>query len=121
MNPPVSSLFAEIVQEQSMGVDLERSLMKAANASRGEDVKLFATSIAIQLRSGGNLADRLTKIEEPSQLAEELYLSTLTRLPTEEERNDVAEHLKDRSADRAVAVGELVWALLSSNEFRFNH
>ena len=70
--------------------------------------------------SGGNLADRLVKIEAPQELAEELYLSTLTRFPTDEERHDVAEHLKDRS-DRAVALGEIVWALLSSNEFRFNH
>lgn len=71
--------------------------------------------------SGGNLTDRLTKIEDPAQLADELYLSTLTRFPTEAERSDVASHLHDRSADRPTAVGELVWALLSSNEFRFNH
>ena len=71
--------------------------------------------------SGGNLADRLVKIESPQELADELYLSALTRFPSEEERNDVAEYLKDRTSDRAVAVGELVWALLSSNEFRFNH
>lgn len=71
--------------------------------------------------SGGNLAHRLVKIESPQEVADELYLSTLTRFPTEEERNDVAEHLKARAADRAVAIGEIVWALLSSNEFRFNH
>lgn len=71
--------------------------------------------------SGGNLADRLVKIESPQELADELYLSTLTRFPTDEERHEVAEHLKDRTGDRAVAIGEVVWALLSSNEFRFNH
>jgi hypothetical protein len=54
-------------------------------------------------------------------LAEELYLSTLSRLPTEEERQDVAQYLEGRTADRAAAVAELVWALLSSNEFRFSH
>jgi hypothetical protein len=71
--------------------------------------------------SAGSLAERLTKIEDAGTLAEDLYLSTLTRFPSPQERDDVATFLKDRTADRAAAIGELAWALLSSNEFRFNH
>ena len=38
-----------------------------------------------------------------------------------DESKDVAEHLTGRDKDRAVALQELVWALLASAEFRFNH
>lgn len=70
---------------------------------------------------GGNLTDRLKKLSDPAAVAEELYLSVLTRRPGADETRDVAEHLKERDKDRAVALQELVWALLASAEFRFNH
>lgn len=65
MQPPVSHIFARICQEQSLGVGLERSLRDAAEASSSADLKLFATSVAIQIRTGGNLAgmiDRLAQV-----------------------------------------------------------
>ena len=69
----------------------------------------------------GNLTDRLGQLQEPAALAEELYLSVLTRRPTREEQDEVAEFLKRSGKDRAAALQELVWALVASAEFRFNH
>jgi hypothetical protein len=69
----------------------------------------------------GNLTDRLQKLDDPAAVAEELYLSVLTRRPDAGEVKDVAEHLQGRTADRAAALQELAWALLASAEFRFNH
>ena len=69
----------------------------------------------------GNLSDRLAQLKEADGVAEELYLSVLTRLPTDEERKEVADFLTGRTADRAAALQELAWALLASAEFRFNH
>jgi hypothetical protein len=69
----------------------------------------------------GGLAERLTAIDDSAKLAEELYLSVLTRMPAEEEAADVGQYLDGRTEDRAAAIGELVWALVSSTEFRFNH
>lgn len=69
----------------------------------------------------GNLTDRLTKLEAADAVAEELYLSVLTRPPVAEERKEVADYLKGHKADRAAALQELAWALLASAEFRFNH
>lgn len=68
----------------------------------------------------GNLAERLSKLEKPTDIAEELYLSVLTRRPTAEESTEIADFLKSR-ADRAVALQDLIWALTASAEFRFNH
>ncbi len=70
----------------------------------------------------GSLVDRLMKLNDPAAIADELYLSILTRPPTTEERAEVAEYLTDRGADqRAAAFQELAWALVASVEFRFNH
>src|SRR5579884_1613272 len=67
----------------------------------------------------GNLVDRLGRLDGDA-LSDELYLSVFTRLPTAEERKDVADYLKAR-ADRTEALKEVVGALLASAEFRFNH
>jgi hypothetical protein len=69
----------------------------------------------------GNLTDRLGKLKEADAIAEELYLSVLTRYPAAEERKEVAEYLAARTTDRPAALQDLVWALLTSAEFRFNH
>lgn len=71
--------------------------------------------------SRGNLTDRLNNLAEPEKVAEELYLSVLTRRPTPQEVTDVTDYLAARPKDKPAAVREMVWALLSSNEFRFHH
>ena len=67
----------------------------------------------------GNLIQRLNAIEEPEQLAGQLYLSILCRTPDVEELEVVAKLLQENSSDRASFIQELVWGLLSSSEFRF--
>ena len=68
-----------------------------------------------------NVADRVIKQTDSRIAAEEIYLSVLTRLPTDDEVADVTAYLAARTADRNVAAQELVWAVLNSAEFRFNH
>ena len=68
----------------------------------------------------GNLVTRLQEKMEPAVAADEMYLAILNRPATADEQTAVAEFLKDRT-DRPVAIAELVWALLASAEFRFNH
>jgi len=67
-----------------------------------------------------NLVARLVKIDDTARLADEMYASVFSRSATENEKQQVAAYLKDRS-DKSVAIGEMAWALLSSSEFRFNH
>lgn len=69
----------------------------------------------------GNLVERLSKLPDDGAVAEELYLSVLTRRPTKEEQSDVAEFLAKRADKRAVALGQLAWALAASIEFCVNH
>jgi hypothetical protein len=69
----------------------------------------------------GNLSHRLAALTDPGAIAEELYLSVLTRLPTPAERDEVRDFLARHAANRPAALQDLAWALLASAEFRFNH
>jgi hypothetical protein len=81
-----------------------------------------ATQVSAWMKpKAGNLADRLLKLSEPAALAEELYLSVLTRQPGEDELAAVAQYLTGRDKDRSTAIEEMIWGLLSSAEFRFHH
>mgnify|MGYP002623204188 CR=1 FL=1 len=69
----------------------------------------------------GNLTERLLKLEDSGKLADELYLAILSRPPHAEETADVHRYLEAHASDRAAAIQDLSWGLLSSAEFRFNH
>ncbi len=71
--------------------------------------------------SGDNLAARLNKEQDVSLLAEELYLSVLTRSPSATETADVGNYLSSRAEEKTQAIQEMIWGLLASAEFRFNH
>ena len=69
----------------------------------------------------GNLIDRLSKIADDGKAAEEMYLSVLSRIPTDEEKSGVVKYLTKNSAKRVAALGQFAWALLASTEFSVNH
>ncbi|MCI0332510.1 MAG: DUF1549 domain-containing protein [Planctomycetes bacterium] len=71
--------------------------------------------------AAGNVTEKITKQEDPKAAAEELYLSVLTRLPSDAEAAEVVAHLANHKDNKPAAAQELVWALLNSAEFRFNH
>ena len=66
-----------------------------------------------------NTTERLVKATDPKLAAEELYLGLLSRMPVEQEVEEVTAFLAARP-DRSKAAQELVWGLISSAEFRFN-
>ena len=80
-----------------------------------------ATVLSWLTPQSGNLIDRLDKITDADKVAEELYLTVLTRLPSAEEKIEVADYLKKHADRRGVALGHLAWALLASTEFCVNH
>ncbi|MFN8705041.1 MAG: hypothetical protein ACK50J_00045, partial [Planctomyces sp.] len=69
--------------------------------------------------AGDNASERIVKTQDAGLAAEDLYLGVLSRMPTDEEKIDVRDFLAARS-DRSLAARELMWALISSAEFRFN-
>ncbi len=69
----------------------------------------------------GNVTERILSAEPPTIAIDDLYLTVFNRRPTEDETAEVVAYFSDRESDRAVAAQELVWGLLTSAEFRFNH
>jgi len=59
---PVGALFGEVCQQQQLGMAMDQSLRAVADRHDSEDLKFFATSVVIQLRSGGNLADMMERL-----------------------------------------------------------
>jgi hypothetical protein len=72
-------------------------------------------------KSGNNLVARLTAMKDDRELVGTAVWSVLSRPPDAEESTLLSRWLADHGPDRAKACGELVWALLTSAEFRFNH
>jgi hypothetical protein len=70
---------------------------------------------------GENLTGRLLKQTDAASLADELYLSVLSRPPSDEETKGVADFLAARADRHEKAVTSLIWSLLASNEFGVNH
>lgn len=68
----------------------------------------------------GSLVERAAKLAEPSLVAEELFLTVFSRLPSDDERRDIGEMLH-AVPNRSNALADIVWAMLASAEFRFNH
>lgn len=57
----------------------------------------------------------------PERIVEELYLLTLNRPPTETERRKAVRAYAETGASRQTATEDVLWALLNSAEFVFNH
>jgi hypothetical protein len=72
-------------------------------------------------KAGNNLVSRLAAIQDVEQIVDTAAWTVLSRPPDAEERTLLKRWIAERGPDRAKACGELVWALLTSAEFRFNH
>lgn len=58
----------------------------------------------------GNLLGRVSKLKENDEVADEIYLSILTRRPTMEERKELTEYLARPGKDRDASLREYAWA-----------
>ena len=71
-------------------------------------------------QSGGRLMRLLEGGASNEQVINEFYLATVTRFPSDAERNELEQMLAARP-ERQQALKSLVWALLCSREFAYNH
>jgi hypothetical protein len=57
----------------------------------------------------------------PAELIRELYLVALCRPPSEAETKLLLEHVTTQGKDARTAYADIIWALINSEEFLFNH
>lgn len=82
-----------------------------------------STMLSLLRDEPSTLLKRLTAISEPEPLAEELYLSVLSRRPSAVEVAQVRQMIEELKtpAERQEPLTALIWGLLLSSEFRLNH
>ena len=71
--------------------------------------------------AGGNVSEQLIEEKDPGKAALDLYMTILSRPPDPDESAEVVRMLTARAKEKPAVVQELVWGLLNSVEFRFNH
>ncbi len=71
--------------------------------------------------SGDRLIGYLKEMTDDQKLVQAATRSVLSREPTEEEQKALTDYLAGRAERRESAIKQIVWALVSSPEFRFNH
>ncbi len=101
------------------GCECERS----SNATLGQ-VLLLANSDEIENRisdGNGRIAALVKDKKTDTECIEELYLATLGRLPAPAEMTKTASYLTKFSGERQQALEDVLWSLLNSKEFMFNH
>jgi hypothetical protein len=70
---------------------------------------------------GGSITRLVKQHADDGKLADELYLTFFSRLPTDKERGVAVEYLSRDKAKRREAAEDLVWSMMNSLEFIFNH
>jgi hypothetical protein len=96
--------------ERSPGATLAQVLL-LANSDETEN----------KLADGNGRIARLINEQKPTpEIIDELYLACYSRLPTDDERNTTVSYI-DTADDRRRAAEDVLWSLVNSKEFLFNH
>lgn len=83
---------------------------------------LNSPEIMAKIRDRHGRARKLATSDlRPDEIIDELYLATLSRQPTAEETVLMREAFSSPEATRRAAAEDVLWALLNSKEFLFNH
>lgn len=104
--------------QRTQSCDCERSA--APNLSQALFFFNDAALVTKITAADGRLAKLLKETPKDDRLLDELYLLTLTRLPTEAERMRTREHLKT-AGSRSEGYEDVLWSLLNRREFLITH
>jgi hypothetical protein len=69
---------------------------------------------------GGRIAQIIKDVAGEGQRIDELYLWTLSRMPTDEERQTCVKYVKESSSPQR-GLEDVLWSLLNTKEFLLNH
>lgn len=74
-----------------------------------------------RIRQGKVVESMLQQKKEPREIIRSLYLTALSREPTDMELEKLLAAVPAEPAPRKEALEDIFWALLNSKEFIFNH
>jgi hypothetical protein len=100
------------IPDENYQVSVEEALLLSNSAQAQNDL------LADQSQT---LVGYLKSLGDRQRMIEKAYVAILARSPSQSEREAVANYLDARQDRSDAAVQQLIWALLTSAEFRFNH
>ena len=97
-------------------------------SDRNNDVSVFqslhmlnSTHIANKINTGWKLKQIYKKEKSPARRIEELYLTVLSRFPTDAERKVVSNYSRSSGLDGRQVFNDIAWGLINSKEFMLRH
>jgi Protein of unknown function (DUF1553)/Protein of unknown function (DUF1549)/Bacterial Ig-like domain (group 2) len=115
----VDSYFLSVFgrPDSSSACECERS----GDSSLAQALHLY-NSVELGKKTAGDRLKRLVADKRPvEERLGDLYLIALSRRPTSEELAGMKEYLENRTANVSAAYEDILWALVNTKEFRFNH
>ncbi|MED5279624.1 MAG: hypothetical protein VYD86_10920, partial [Verrucomicrobiota bacterium] len=88
-----------------------------------DEALYFSNSDQVQndlLGEGGKLLGRVLKTEGLAKRLEVVFLNTLSREPSPDETETLNQYLAARNENEKGAWQQVLWALMTSSEMRFN-
>jgi hypothetical protein len=82
---------------------------------------LNSSHVQRKIENGPALRKLLQGAGGPQELINSIYLTVLSRKPSQEELREIAAYSKGPTGRRREAVVDLVWALINSTEFLYRH
>jgi hypothetical protein len=116
----VGSSFLEMFGRSSRDTGMESERNNRPTASQRLHL-LNSSHIQRKLEQGPKLQALLHSRGSQRQTVSELYLTILSRQPTEEELKTIVAYTSSGSARASDALVDLAWALINSEEFLYRH
>ncbi|MFI3317620.1 MAG: DUF1800 family protein [Rikenellaceae bacterium] len=115
----VSSPQLDLFGRPSRDFSLENQRVNDLN-SKQTLYLLNATSINTKISTSKLITQMVEKQESREDVIREIYLMMLSRRPSAEETAAILSYVKSNQSMRAMA-SDLIWAMLNSPEYLFNH
>lgn len=116
----ISSSFLELFGRPARDTGLEAE----RNNRISDDQKLHllnSSHVQRKIQQGPKLQAMMRNTKNPRDLVSQLYLTILSRYPTDDEWKTVAAHSQSGAGRGQAAMVDLVWALVNSSEFLYRH
>jgi len=94
--------------------DLELSMRQTLHILNSSDVQN-------KINASPYLRRLMQQQKEDAKIVEEVFLRTLSRFPSDEEKKKVTDYMAAQKSARTQAIQDLLWAVFNTKEFLFNH
>lgn len=116
----ITSSFLELFGRSSRDTGLESERNNRPTASQRLHM-LNSSHVQRKIEQGPALQGLMRAKIKPRETVTQVYLTILSRFPTEEELNIVAAYVQPSAGKSREAVVDLAWALVNSAEFLYRH